>query len=505
MLQIEELQPEPEEVRRTRRMSFIKFYSENEQFKKSVIFQGVVDIREMQGNIYIESKTHYEWHENYNLIKDKKMFIEWIRKAVSRLNSFARSSKTKFSILIQVLIEMVNSVLRSIELSEERLSKVKTIIEETISELLKNEGDSPAKNSNLSTLSQTTIELVNGVVETLGRKNSRRERIYSLSEVTIDEEQCEELNRSIARTLSSGIDACIKDESSIEIGLDDGEFESKKEVKEDNSELLPDDPGFTWPEIYIDEAPKIDYELKLSKVISKDLTIPTVGFSDEYKAKVLERINTNIGVAIRMIVFSKDFIDTHFVSLYEENLLKNFISKVDSLLEKFNSSFSNYLRNSQYPQSIKRAELSDLEYSIYHHFKHFRVALDHNVVKMLFSLVHQLQEKMVFFSTKIISDLEKIRALSDEKLNLVKSILKEGDFSGKLDVFDFLPVSLKAFLKKKLGIAKNHKPVSEDILDFFQYYLIKLPATSPFNFHAMSVLSSRSRKEYFLILDVSNC
>lgn len=413
---------EEEQSHRTTRRQTLLHMARIER-KESQSFPSSIDIREMEGNIYLKSNPNINYEEIAELHKSKNEFLKRLRLSVKRVKFYAGVFHQKATLLLKILIELMSNF------EKEFFRRVQEY--EYLEEIL-NPWLDIVKNANI------TPEMINAL------------ELKKLNELSTCEN---EGNRS--RGFSQRL--CLTN-------LDFNNIEEKKNEIEGEGEI-----------IYNESQKDINSEYAFNKVMflkeHKSIITKNQQFlakMSKWKANLRERINKMIKKQLYMELLDKI-----------EQSFKHFSSvasiKIREVLEGEN------FFNDTNPEN----NLFVLEFRICNLMKKFREKIDQKIIFKLYSMIKEVESIIFNHHSTIQNKMEtfnKVGILVFGKESWTSKVFFDTLFSQepkKLDILRLISPSYKKYMRKHLKIKDDILISNLDSVDFFTYYQLRYHSKSP--------------------------
>ena len=436
---------------------------------KEPYFIGSVDIRELQGNMYIKGKIKIEDNSNFEVLKDNKILLSSLRISLKRINSYIDICLVQcntMAAIFKFLIPKLNQFVENLERKHRRLTNQLFSADKFQENLKKEKNEKNAKE-----------EFEKFIV--LEQPNQDKEEVNDKNDKKDDDTDTTDLIVNAMLTFSKNFKNQKKRKNSQ--NYRDEEFDRSQE---NSPQLKPSTSELT----------------ENSSKSSNFHTLPK-DKNEKIKKKINSTANKNTKV-LELIRKHKAIIKQFLVPLTDGKLYQSFLERVKALKNHLNSKYSYCIKRISRHKNItpgyKQIPLSIIEYAICQEIKKFRVLVENILVQK----IEEINNNLIFPYSEMLESIQK----NVDQLNSLGCTQVSNDYLGvnsHMCIFEMMHPSHQKFVLKKLKIPKHNHGINEDVHDFFQFYIIKYNIKSNLTLgQGLEIQFAKDKRKVFFQLDV---
>ena len=442
------------EERRSRRLTFMGSKS-TRWATNEPSFIGSVDIRELQGNMYIKGKIKIEDNSNFDVLKDNKLLLSSLRTTLRRINSYIDVCLVQcctMAAIFKYLIPKLTQFVENLERKHRRLTNQLFSASNFNEDLKKNKVDENWK---------------------IGEQGEEQDIVIEKEQDTSD--------LIINAMLTFSKNANKKKRKNSQNYRDD-EFDKSK----DNSPTL-----------------KLKHSISDQTETSKSSDFHQIKDQNEEIGKKINSTVVKNRKVLELIRKHKAIIEQYLVPLSDGKLYQIFLERIKALKNQLNSQYSYCIQrisdDKNSTPGYKQIPLSIIEYAICQDIKKFRVLVE----SILVEKIEEINNNLISPYSDLLESIQK----NVSRLNELGCTLVTSDYLGvhsHMCIFEMLHPSHQKFVLKKLKIPKHSKGINEDVHDFFQFYIIKYNIKSNLTLgQGLELDYMKDKRKAFLQFDVN--
>jgi hypothetical protein len=455
---------------------------------KPEIFPSSIDIRNLQGNIFLKGKFEFRKVDAVKLHQSDMNMLNKIRASFRRVNSYCEVFNTKAEILLSILLDLLSKYNEEANRKIYFYGRLKDVYAPWMTIVLNQFANNIALVESKKFESERKKHAshfgdMGGLNFSSAGKGGNAERVRACSRnlafdtssvlklIEMDQQAEDELKngQNGENTLISTEDDDEEDLTSVRRSRSFYASPSKEclQIEDTASSGERKSRSVEYEFFEESECTRLAFLKKYKQVLKANKEV--VEELNRWKGQLWTRIN----------------------NILNKGAIKDILVMLNNILKEFSATYSKNVRwlieGEQIFNNLKPDKnLFILEMKMCTLMKQFRTAVDHNLIETISCFNKEILSILLPHSQYLVEESKKLNNIGKVlygKNNWNSFPLKNALISHlfkPLNMFEIISPKFRKYMKLKLNLQKDSQVTNEDLLDFFKFYKIKYLKQSPF-------------------------